>query len=133
MAFIVPSRAWASARSSAPQQPRGGPMRYFVRHSRQGMTAGHVLTAFAVLALTSACNGDDPLPTTPRRVSASAPVRPAIAGASVTDLSFTGVAINDAGQVAGTRQSLGEEPRAYLWTPGGSVQDLGTLGGTRSV
>jgi hypothetical protein len=32
----------------------------------------------------------------------------------MTDLPFTGVAINDAGQVAGTRQSPGEEPRAYL-------------------
>ena len=109
-------------------------MRYSVGQSRPGGTAGHLLMAFAALALASACNRDDPLPTAPQRVAPPA-VRPlaAIVGASVTDLPFTGVAINDAGQVVGTLQSPGQDPRAYLWTPGGSVQDLGTLGGTRSV
>jgi probable HAF family extracellular repeat protein len=61
----------------------------------------------------------------------------AIEGANVTDLPFVGVAINDAGQVAGT-QNPGVHPadqppaRAMLYTPGVGVQDLGTLGGTRS-
>jgi probable HAF family extracellular repeat protein len=60
-----------------------------------------------------------------------------IAGANVTGLSFEGVAINDAGQVAGTQNptqnpELGPS-RAMLYTPGAGVQDLGTLGGTMSV
>ena len=81
----------------------------------------------AVVALTIACQYDEPPPTGPRVATASAPL-PSITGADVTGLPFAGVAINDAGQVAGTAGS-----HAALYTPGQGVQDLGTLGGTVSV
>ena len=89
-------------------------------------SAQRATMALAALSLLTACTRDPPLPTHPRE-SASRPLA-AIVGASVANLAFTAVAINDAGQVAGTQQS-----RATLYTPGQGVQDLGTLGGTSSM
>jgi probable HAF family extracellular repeat protein len=111
-------------------------MRYIIHCGGRGATAWHSAVLLAVLGLTTACREDDPLPTGPRLATPSGPLV-AIEGADVTRLPFVGVAINDAGQVAGT-QNPGERPegspppRAMLYTPGVGVQDLGTLGGTRS-
>ena len=110
-------------------------MRY-IHHGGRPATAWRAAVLLAVLGLTTACREDDPLPTGPSVATLSGPLV-SIAGANVTGLTFTGVAINDAGQVAGT-QNPGEgppgapPPRAMLYTPGVGVQDLGTLGGTRS-
>ena len=81
-----------------------------------------------VLTLTTGCNPDSALPTAPRSTPRLTPLA-AIDGATVTNLSFTAAAINDAGQVAGT---FGQT-RAMLYTPGIGSQDLGTLGGATSV
>ena len=111
-------------------------MRYLIHRGGPLATAWRPVVLLAVLGLTTACREDDPLPTGPRVSRPSGPLV-SIAGASVTGLPFVGVAINDAGQVAGT-QNPGVHPldqppaRAMLYTPGVGVQDLGTLGGTRS-
>ncbi len=111
-------------------------MRYLIHHGGPLATAWRPVVLLAVLGLTTACREDDPLPTGPRVSRPSSPLV-SIAGASVAGLPFVGVAINDAGQVAGT-QNPGQgpagapPPRAMLYTPGVGVQDLGTLGGTRS-
>jgi len=111
-------------------------MRYIIQSGGRRATAWRSAVLLAVLGLTTACREDDPLPTGPRVAMPSGPLV-AIADANVTSLPFVGVAINDAGQVAGT-QNQGERPegspppRAMLYTPGVRVQDLGTLGGTRS-
>ena len=111
-------------------------MSYIIHCGGRPATARRSIVLLAVLGLTTACRQDDPLPTGPRVVTPSGPLV-SIAGANVTSLPFVGVAINDAGQVAGT-QSPGVHPldqppaRAMLYTPGVGVQDLGTLGGTRS-
>jgi len=96
------------------------------------LSACRSLLTVAVLALTTACHPDDPLATAPRVPAAPAP-HAAILGASVTGLPFTGVAINESGQVAGTLNPTSGQGRAMLYTPGHGVQDLGTLGGTMSV
>ena len=84
-----------------------------------------LFVALATLAIVPACNPDNPLPTGPP-VTRAVPL-PAVLGADVTNLGFETVAINGAGQVAGTLNG-----RAVLWTPGGGTQDLGTLGGPSS-
>jgi probable HAF family extracellular repeat protein len=109
-------------------------MRYIIYCGRRA-GAWRSAVLLAVLGLTIACRRDDPPPTAPRAVAPSGPLV-AIAGANVTGLPFVGVAINDAGQVAGTQNptnpQLGQT-RAMLYTPGVGAQDLGTLGGTISV
>ena len=102
-------------------------MSHVIQRSGRPATAWRSVILLAVLALTTACRHDDPLPTAPRVAAPSAPLL-AIAGADVTDLPFSGVAINDAGQVAGMAGS-----HAALYTPGHGVQDLGTLGGPTSA
>ena len=102
-------------------------MRYPSQPRRQRRVAIRVFVALTVVGLTTACREDDPWPTAPH-VAAPPRSSAAILGASLSDLSFQAVAINDAGQVVGT-QNL----RALLYTPGNGVQDLGTLGGTISV
>jgi probable HAF family extracellular repeat protein len=52
-----------------------------------------------------------------------------IVAATVSNLPFRAIAVNDAGQIAG---SVGQA-RAVLYTPGSGVQDLGTLGGPISI
>ena len=111
-------------------------MRYFIQRGGRAGPAWRFVVLLAALGLTTACRGDDPLPTGPRVATPSGPLV-AIVGANVTSLPFVGFAINDAGQVAGT-QNPGEgagqpPPRAMLYTPGVGVQDLGTLGGTKSA
>jgi probable HAF family extracellular repeat protein len=111
-------------------------MRYLIHRGGPLATAWCPVVLLAVLSLTTACREDDPLPTGPRVSRPSGPLV-SIAGASVTGLPFVGVAINDAGQVAGTQNpgvppTSDPQPRAMLYTPGVGVQDLGTLGGTRS-
>jgi probable HAF family extracellular repeat protein len=111
-------------------------MRYIIHCGGRRAIVWRSAVLLAVLGLTTACREDDPLPTGLRVAMPSGPLV-AIEGANVTSLPFVGVAINDAGQVAGT-QNPGERPegspppRAMLYTPGAGVQDLGTLGGTRS-
>lgn len=111
-------------------------MRETIHSGGWAVPAWRSVGLLAVLGLTTACREDGPLPTGPRVAPPSGPLV-AIVGANVTDLPFVGVAVNDAGQVAGT-QNPGERPegapppRAMLYTPGVGVQDLGTLGGTRS-
>ena len=111
-------------------------MSYIIQRGGRPAIPWHSLVLLAALALTTACQHDDPLPTAPRVAKPSAPLA-SIAGAIVTGLSFVGVAINDAGQVAGTLNP-GQDPqvappRAMLYTPGVGTQDLGTLGGILSV
>jgi probable HAF family extracellular repeat protein len=90
------------------------------------LTLHHVrrfaLTLSAMLPI--ACADPNALPTTPRIATT---IHPAVVRADITPLGFDVVAINDAGQVAGTLNG-----RAVLWTPSGSTVDLGTLGGTTS-
>ena len=81
------------------------------------------LLAAAILALAPACGIPDDLPTAPSVAAPTAPLA-AIVGADITNLPFSPVAINEAGQAAGGR---------YLWTPGVGVQDLGTLGGASTT
>ena len=105
-------------------------MRHRIRHSRRPARGRALVVAAATLALATGCNQDDPLPTGPRTTTPAAPLA-AILGANIVDVPFDAVAINNAGQVvgyAGDRLAA----RAYLWTPGGAVQDLGTLGGASS-
>ena len=109
-------------------------MRYIIQRGRWPATAWRLVAPLAVLALTTACRYDDPPPTAPR-VTPSTPLA-SIAGATVTGLPFDGVAINDAGQVAGTQNPTNPQSgqtRAMLYTPGVGVQNLGTLGGTISI
>jgi probable HAF family extracellular repeat protein len=70
------------------------------------------------------------------------PAAPALAGPRVTATPVTylggwnsGVkGLNDAGQVAGTRNTgFGETFHAFLWTPLTGVEDLGTFGGHNSM
>ena len=110
-------------------------MRYIIQHGGRPASAWRSVLLLAVFALTTACRPDDPLPTGPRVATPSAPPA-SIAGANVTGLQFEGVAINDAGQVAGTQNPTNPQSgqtRAMLYTPGAGTQDLGTLGGTISV
>ena len=102
-------------------------MRYLIRHSRRRTTARALVIAGATFAFASACTTDDPLPTAPRTIVPAAP-HAAILSAGIVDLPFDAVAINNAGHVAGYNGNR-FAARAYLWTPGGAVQDLGTLGG----
>ena len=105
-------------------------MRYLIGKSRRRASRRALVIAGVTLAVASACNSDDVIPTAPRTTVPSAP-HAAILGAAGVWLPFDPVAINNAGQVAG---SSGDRfaARAYLWTPGGAVQDLGTLGGPSS-
>ena len=105
-------------------------MRILIRHSRRPASGRALVFAVATLALAAACSQDDPLPTAPRTAAPAAPLA-AILGTDITDLPFDAMAINNAGQVAGYSGSR-LAARAYLWTPGGTVQDLGTLGGESS-
>ena len=111
-------------------------MRFIIQRVGRSTPAWRSAVLLAALGLTTACRQDDALPTGPRVAPPSGPLV-AIEGANVTDLPFAGVAINDAGQVAGTQnpgEGAGEPPpRAMLYTPGVGVQDLGTLGGTKSA
>jgi probable HAF family extracellular repeat protein len=66
-------------------------------------------------------------------------VQPTILGATIVFIpplhpssGPNGVAINDAGQVAGYTNVASGEMHAFRWTPGGTTEDLGTLGGTFS-
>jgi len=97
-------------------------MQKFLRRTTSNATR---VVAVLTLALVTACNRDDPLPTSPLRTLPT-PL-PAILGADITNLGFDGVAINAAGQVAGTLNG-----HAAVSTPGGGVLDLGTLGGPSS-
>ena len=97
-------------------------MQKFLRRTTSNATR---VVAVLTLALVTACNRDDPLPTSPLRTLPT-PL-PAILGADITNLGFDGVAINQAGQVAGTLNG-----HAAVSTPGGGVLDLGTLGGPSS-
>src|SRR5215207_4920609 len=107
------------------------PMQYRIRQFRRPTTMLRVLVAtLTSLALTTACDEQDRLPTSPPRAVPSAP-QPAILGATVAGVPFTVAAINDAGQVVGTQQSGGTS-RAMLRNPDGVAQDLGTLGGASS-
>ena len=102
-------------------------MRYRMQDFRRAATAGRALVvAMLTLSVVPACNRDDPLPTSPLKTAPATPL-PAILGADVTGLGFDGVAINEAGQVAGTLNG-----HAAVSTPGGGAQDLGTLGGPSS-
>ena len=42
------------------------------------------------------------------------------------------MALNNSGQVAGTSETADEQKHAFLWEDG-SMVDLGTLGGVRTV
>src|SRR6188472_193517 len=102
-------------------------MRYRMQDFRRAATAGRSLVvAMLTLSVVPACNRDDPLPTSPLKTAPATPL-PAVLGADVTGLGFDGVAINEAGQVAGTLNG-----HAAVSTPGGGVLDLGTLGGPSS-
>jgi probable HAF family extracellular repeat protein len=107
-------------------------MQYRDRQLRRPTAMLHVLLVVSLtsLALTVACDEQDRLPTSPPKAMPVAP-QPAILGATVAGVPFSVAAINDAGQVVGTQQSGGTS-RALLWTAGGGVQDLGTLGGASS-
>ena len=81
---------------------------------RHGRLRKHGLAAtlglcLAKLALVSACDRDDPFPTSPPIIPVSLP---AVLGADVTGLGFDAVAINGSGQVAGPLNG-----RAVIWTP----------------
>jgi probable HAF family extracellular repeat protein len=105
-------------------------MRYHRYHLGRPAPLRAPLVILAAFALITACQQDDPLPTAPRLALPVAPLA-AVLGADVTYLPFDGVAINEAGQVVGSQGSL-QAARAMLWTPGGAVQDIGTLGGASS-
>ena len=104
-------------------------MRYLMERLRRSPPAlRSVMFGLTILALVMACGERNEVPTAP----IVAPRVPAgtILGANVTGVPFAVAAINESGQVAGTRESAGAS-RAVLWT-GGVVQDLGTLGGASS-
>ena len=105
-------------------------MRYLIRNSRRPAPGRALVVAAATLAFAAACNQDDPLPTAPRTTTPAAPLA-AILGASIVGVPFDAVAINNAGQVVGYDGNR-LAARAYLSTPGGAIQDLGTLGGPSS-
>ena len=71
----------------------------------------------------AACDEQARIPTVP---SFARPVKgeATIIGANLIVLPIVADAINNSGQATGTR---------FVWTPGGSVQDIGTLGGVSSV
>ena len=50
----------------------------------------------------------------------------------ITDLGFTPLGINNSGQVVGWGINSSGDYRAFLWSSGAGMQDLGTLGGTDS-
>ena len=101
--------------------------------SRSAAVFRALALSLATVALVSACDEQDRLPTGPPNAAPRA-AQAAIVGANVTSLPFTPVAINESGQVVGTQYGQGsEQSRAIRWSPTGGVQDLGTLGGTASV
>jgi probable HAF family extracellular repeat protein len=58
---------------------------------------------------------------------------PTFANASTIDASSLGLAINNAGQIAGYAEQNNGTPRhAVMWTAGDVLVDIGTLGGTNS-
>jgi probable HAF family extracellular repeat protein len=138
VAIVLPSGAFpspleANSRARHEVEPRAEVhMRYIIQRGSRSAGAWRSVVLLGTLVLTTACRNDDPLPTGPRVATPSGPLV-SIAGANVTSLPFEGVAINDAGQVAGTQNPQSGQPRAVLYTPGVGVQDLGTLGGTISV
>ena len=92
-------------------------MRYAIYCGRRA-AAWRSAVVLAVLGLTIACRRDDPVSTAPRVVMPSGPLI-SIAGATVTGLPFVGVAINDAGQVAGTQNPTNPQlglTRAMLYS-----------------
>ncbi len=106
-------------------------MQYRIRQSRRPAAVLRVLVvSLTSLALATACDEQDRLPTGPPKAIPGAP-QPAILGASVAGVPFSVAAINDAGQVVGTQQSGGTS-RAMLSNPSGGAEDLGTLGGASS-
>ena len=87
-----------------------------------------VLATLTLLAVTPACDPDTPLPTGPR-IRPIMEARATVVGASVTVLEMDQAwAINAAGQVVGSKFPT-DSNLAVLWTPGGGLQDLGSLGG----
>ena len=57
---------------------------------------------------------------------------PILPGAAA-ELSAGAVAINDVGQIVGSSMTSSSATHAVLWSSEGSIQDLGTLGGTNSA
>ena len=97
--------------------PAGASASYAAGINDAGLIAGYVTTAAGTHAVTFANGGVNSLGT--------------LNGSSGDSFS---AAINAAGQVAGTSQlSDNTTQRAFLYTPGGGMSSLGTLGGLNSV
>ena len=98
-----------------------------------------LLLTVATIVLASACDRQGQRLTGPSIAAPSRP-QPALVGANVIVLPTLGgplgaQRLNDAGQVAGWSYLVPNLPqpyRAFLWTPGQGMQDLGTLGGSTS-